>query len=185
MFFAMDPIGILPVFAGLTQGLSGPQKAKIIVQSLLTAVAVAVGFIFLGKAIFQFLGIGMGDFMVAGGAILFCLSMVDLMGNSSHRRKFTEDLGVVPIGTPLVVGPAVLTMALMLLSRHGLIPTLISVLLNILIVAVIFVCSETLIRLLGSAGSRALSKVMSLLLAAIGVMMIRRGIIEIITAVKI
>src|SRR5271170_6759248 len=107
MFFTVDPIGILPIFATLTQGLSPLEKRDIIVQSLLTATLVAVGFIFLGKVIFHFLGITMGDFMVAGGVILFCLAMVDLTAQRRTSRGIASELGAVPIGTPLVVGPAV------------------------------------------------------------------------------
>jgi multiple antibiotic resistance protein len=185
MFFAMDPLGILAIFSGLTQDFSIAEKRKIIVQSLLTATLVAVSFIFLGKAIFNFLGITMGDFMIAGGVILFCLSMVDMLGQESTTRKFKNvEIGAVPIGTPLIVGPAVLTMALMLMNQYGPAIALISVLSNIAIVAVVFFFSEILIRLLGTSGSRALSKVMALLLAAIGVMMVRKGVIEIITSLK-
>lgn len=185
MFFAMDPLGILAIFAGLTQEFSPSQKRTIIGQSLLTAILVAVGFIFFGKLIFNFLGITMGDFMIAGGVILFCLSMVDMLSqNQPTRRPKTTDLGAVPIGTPLIVGPAVLTMALMLTNQFGLSVALIAVLTNILIVAVVFLLSEKLIRLLGASGLRAFSKVMSLLLAAIGIMMIRRGVLEIISSSK-
>jgi multiple antibiotic resistance protein len=185
MFFAMDPLGILAIFAGLTQGFTPAQKRSIIVQSLLTATLVAVSFIFLGKAIFSFLGITMGDFMIAGGVILFCLSMVDLLGQESPTREIKNvEIGAVPIGTPLIVGPAVLTMALMLTSQFGSGMALISVMANIAIVAVVFLFSDTLLGLLGTSGSRALSKVMALLLAAIGIMMIRKGIIEIISVSK-
>ena len=179
MFFTVDPIGILPIFASLTQGLSPQSKRDIIIQSLITASLVAVGFILLGKVIFHFLGITMGDFMVAGGVILFCLAMVDLTVQGKTRRGVASELGAVPIGTPLVVGPAVLTISLMLVTVHGLVITLIALFLNIAIVGIVFISSDALMRLLGSAGSRALSKVMMLLLAAIGVMMVRRGIIEI------
>jgi multiple antibiotic resistance protein len=185
MFFAMDPIGILAIFAGLTQGLTSAEKRTIIIQSLLTATLVAVSFIFLGKAIFNFLGISMGDFMIAGGVILFCLSMVDMLGQESATRKLKNiEIGAVPIGTPLIVGPAVLTMALMLTNQFGSGIALIAVLSNIAIVAAVFFYSDILIRLLGASGSRALSKVMALLLAAIGVMMVRKGIIEIISSLK-
>ena len=183
MFFTVDPIGILPVFTSLTQGLNPQKKRGIIFQSLVTASLVAVGFIFLGKVIFHFLGITMGDFMVAGGVILFCLAMVDLTGQGKTRRSVASDLGAVPIGTPLVVGPAVLTISLMLVSVHGLTITLIALFLNIAIVGIVFAFSDTLMRLLGLAGSRALSKVMMLLLAAIGVMMVRRGIVEIMSGI--
>jgi len=183
MFFTVDPIGILPIFASLTNGLSSQEKRQIIFQSLLTASLVAVGFIFLGKGIFHFLGITMGDFMVAGGVILFCLAMVDLTSQSKTRRGIASELGAVPIGTPLVVGPAVLTISLMLVSVHGVAVTLTALFLNIAIVGVVFTFSDTLMRFLGQSGSRALSKVMMLLLAAIGVMMVRRGIIEIMSGI--
>jgi multiple antibiotic resistance protein len=183
MFFTVDPIGILPIFTSLTQGLDPQEKREIIIQSLITASLVAVGFILLGKVIFHFLGITMGDFMVAGGVILFCLAMVDLTTQAKSRRGVASELGAVPIGTPLVVGPAVLTISLMLVSVHGLAITLIALFLNIGIVGIVFTFSDKLMRLLGAAGSRALSKVMMLLLAAIGVMMVRRGIIEIMSGI--
>jgi len=183
MFFTVDPIGILPIFASLTQGLNPQEKRQIIFQSLVTASLVAVGFIFLGKVIFHFLGITMGDFMVAGGVILFCLAMVDLTSQGRTRRGSAKELGAVPIGTPLVVGPAVLTISLMLVTVHGLAVTMIALFLNIAIVGVVFTFADTLIGILGQAGSRALSKVMMLLLAAIGVMMVRRGIIEIMSGI--
>ncbi len=179
IFFAMDPIGILPIFTGLTQDIDATVKRRIIIQSLITAAAVAIGFIFLGTAIFKFLNITMGDFMIAGGVILFCLSIIDLTGNSKTNGKNVDDLGAVPIGTPLIVGPAVLTMCLISINQHGLYPTLAAVLLNIIIVGVFFVFADFFIAVIGRSGSRALSKVMSLLLAAIGVMMVRRGIMEI------
>jgi len=183
MFFTVDPIGILPIFASLTQGLTPQEKRDIIFQSLVTATAVAVGFIFLGKMVFHFLGITMGDFMVAGGVILFCLGMVDLTTQGKTVKGVASELGAVPIGTPLVVGPAVLTISLMLVSVHGLVITLIALFLNMAIVGIVFTFSDNLMRILGQSGSRALSKVMMLLLAAIGVMMVRRGIIEIMSGI--
>jgi multiple antibiotic resistance protein len=183
MFFTVDSIGILPIFVSLTDGLTPQEKRQIIIQSLITASLVAVSFILLGKVVFHFLGITMGDFMVAGGVILFCLGMVDLTAQGQTRRTVTSELGAVPIGTPLIVGPAVLTISLMLVGVHGLMITLIALFLNIAIVGVVFTFSDTLMRLFGPAGSRALSKVMMLLLAAIGVMMVRRGIIEIMSGI--
>jgi multiple antibiotic resistance protein len=186
MFFTVDPIGILPVFASLTQGLKPEEKREIIFQSLVTASLVAVGFIFLGRGIFHFLGITMGDFMVAGGVILFCLAMVDLtfQGKTREGGVAASGLGAVPIGTPLIVGPAVLTISLMLVGVHGIAITLIGFFLNLVIVGIVFTFSDVLMHVLGQAGSRALSKVMMLLLAAIGVMMVRRGVIEIMSGIR-
>lgn len=177
IFVTVDPIGVLPVFVSLTQGLEETKRRQILIQSLVTATCLAVGFILLGKAVFRFLGITIGDFMVAGGAILFCIAMIDLMNTGRERRLPAEDLGVVPIGTPLIVGPAVLTTSLITIDQYGATVTLLAVLANILLTGMIFFYSQPIIKILGDNGSRALSKVVSLLLAAIAVMMIRKGIL--------
>ncbi len=181
IFVAVDPIGLLPIFVGLTQDIDVRYRRKIIFLSLITATCLAVGFILLGKVIFEILGITVGDFMIAGGAILFSLSIMDLVHPGKIHQVPPEELGAVPIGTPLVVGPAVLTTSLMMLDSHGLIATLIAMLANIVLVGIIFFSSEGLIKILGLAGARVMSKVMSLLLAAIAVMMIRKGIMQFIS----
>ena len=181
IFFAMDPIGLLPIFAGMTDGFDPKQKKIIIGQSIVTASLVAIGFLVAGQAVFHLLGIGMGDFMIAGGAILFCLAMLELLAGTKPKLLSPTDIGAVPIGTPLVVGPAVLTMSLMLANQHGFFLTISAVLVNIFIVAIVFLLSDRLMALIGKNGARALSKVLALLLAAIGVMMIRRGIVTILS----
>ncbi|MFA5087720.1 MAG: MarC family protein [Candidatus Omnitrophota bacterium] len=176
IFVAVDAIGVLPIFVNLTHGLSKKDKSRIVMQSIWTALCLAVTFIFLGKIIFRLLGITMGDFMVAGGAILFCIAIIDLLRPGKDRRAPEKELGAVPIGTPLIVGPAVLTTSLIIIDQYGLLATLLAVSVNILLAGIIFSWSDILIKSLGQAGSRALSKVMSLLLAAIAIMMIRKGV---------
>ena len=177
LFVAVDAIGVLPIFVSLTDGLDKQQKSKIIVQSMVTAFLLAVSFILVGKLVFKLLGISIGDFMVAGGALLFCIAIIDLMNPTKERRMPVKDLGAVPIGTPLIVGPAVLTTSLVIISEYGLLPTVIAVIGNILFAGLIFGGSYWLIKVLGEAGTKALSKIMSLLLAAIAVMLIRKGIL--------
>jgi multiple antibiotic resistance protein len=178
LFVAVDAFGVLPIFVGLTEGLSKKEKNLIVIQSIWTASVVAVVFILIGRLIFRFLGITISDFMIAGGAILFCISISDIINPTKARRIPADNLGSVPLGIPLIVGPAVLTTSLVLESQYGLPATIISILLNILIASAVFRQSHHLITFLGDAGSKALSKVMSLLLAAIAVMLIRHGIQE-------
>lgn len=180
LFVAVDAIGVLPIFVSLTHGLSGREKSKIILQSITTALCLAFGFIFLGKAVFKFLGIAVGDFMIAGGVILFCIAIIDILNPEKRRRIPSKELGAVPLGTPLIVGPAVLTTSLVIIAEYGLHATLISVFVNVLLAGLIFSFSGILIKGLGEAGTKALSKITSLLLAAIAVMMIRKGIIYLI-----
>lgn len=176
LFVAVDAIAVLPIFVSLTEEFSRKEKAKIILQSIITAICLAVGFIFLGRAVFKFLNITIGDFMVAGGVLLFCIAIIDILNPTKKRRIPSSGLGAVPLGTPLIVGPAVLATSLILIDTCGILPTLISVLANIILAGAMFLSAEFLMKVLGEAGSRALSKVTSLLLAAIAVMLVRKGI---------
>ena len=178
IFVAVDAVGVLPIFVSLTAGMTEKEKAKIIAQSVVTALCLAVGFIFLGKAVFKVLGVEMGDFMIAGGAILFCLAITDIINPVKERRIPGRELGAVPLGTPLIVGPAVLTTSMVIIPQYGLRAILISVLVNIVLAGVIFSLSGAVIKVLGEAGSKALSKIASLLLAAIAVMLARKGLTQ-------
>ncbi len=179
IFVAVDAFGVLPIFVSLTEGLTPKEKNSIILQSMLTALILAVGFIFLGQAIFRLLGITVSDFMIAGGAILFCIAITDIINPVKARRIPNAELGAVPLGTPLIVGPAVLTTTMIIISEYGVTATLTSVIVNIFFAGFVFNSSGVLIRILGEAGTKALSKVMSLLLAAIAVMMLRKGLFTI------
>ncbi len=177
IFVAVDAVGVLPIFVSLSEGLERRERLKIIYQSVLTAICLSVGFIFLGKAIFRFLGITIGDFLIAGGAILFSLAIIDIINPAKKRRLPGNQLGAVPLGTPLIAGPAVLTTSLIIIEEYGLVATLLSVTVNILLAGFIFSLSGVLLRFLGEAGSKALSKITSLFLGAIAVMMMRKGIV--------
>lgn len=178
LFVAVDVVGLLPLFIGLTEGLAPERVKRIILQSVLTAAAAALAFVFLGNALLRYLGITVSDFMIAGGVLLFAISLTDLLSMEKTRlAPDPESLGAVPLGVPLLVGPAVLTTSILLINQHGIVPTTLALSLNILIAGGAFLVAPWIIRLLGKAGSKAVSKLASLLLAAIGVMMVRKGIL--------
>ena len=144
-----------------------------------TAAGIALGFIILGKWIFAFLGITIADFMIAGGIILFCISIIDIIASKKKRQISGKELAAVPLGVPLIVGPAVLTTSLLIIGEYGLYATLISIFINVLLAGLIFSLSDRVLKIIGEPGARVLSKVTSLLLAAIAVMMVRKGIVRI------
>ena len=182
LFVAVDAFGILPVFLNLTEGIDTREQRKILIQSLITAMAVALVFLAIGEFVLRLLGISVADFMIAGGILLFGLSLLELLTLETHHHGGDVDsLGAVPIGVPLIAGPAVLTTTLLLLRQHGFLPTVVSLIANILIAGVVLWYSPSLHRILGKAGAKAVSKLASLLLAAIGVMMVRRGIMIFLT----
>jgi multiple antibiotic resistance protein len=177
VFVAVDAIGNIPIFISLVDGMSGKQRNKIITDSVITATAIALLFVVVGKLILSALNITIPDFQIAGGALLFFISMRLLLPakgflSDSHDR----DVGVFPLGTPLITGPAVLTTVLMMVDSYGIWPTMLSLLVNMLIVWVSLVRADSFLKALGPGGLRAMAKIMYILLASIGVMMVRRGI---------
>jgi multiple antibiotic resistance protein len=86
----------------------------------------------------------------------------------------------VPLGTPIIAGPAVLTTTLVLQGSHGYILVLLSLAANLLIAWIVLAQSERIIRVVGINGSRAFAKVASLILAAFAVKMIRTGVMKLI-----
>ncbi len=175
---ALDAPGALPLFAGMTEGLTDKERRRTVSQSILTAFLVTIGFVLLGRAVFAALGIRVEDFMIAGGVVLLVIAITDIVKSGEKRMAPGPSFGVVPLGTPLIAGPATLTTTLALVGQHGYVPVVLSLTVNILLAWLIFAQARRIIGLIGINGSRALAKVASLLLAAIAVKMIRSGIIE-------
>lgn len=183
LFVAVDPIGVVPIFINLTQQMDIERRRGIVVQTVLTATVVAFLFILVGKSILRLLGITVADFLVAGGALLFVLSLSDLLALGKREVRFDiGSLGAVPIGVPLVVGPAVLTTAIVLVGDYGYALTFICTVLNIILAGACMWFSSGIERLIGKTGTTVISKLVSLLLAAIGVSAVRRGILMIVSA---
>ncbi len=179
IFVAVDAMGNIPLFISMVEGANKKQRRKIIIDSITTATIVAILFIFIGKWILRLIGITIVDFQIAGGALLFVISLRLLLPGTSKMvlsNGREKDIGVFPLGTPLITGPAVLTTTLMMVDSFGIAPTFVSLVINMFIVWISLAKADFIIKLIGSSGTRAFSKIMYILLAAIGVMMIRRGL---------
>lgn len=175
LFVAFDALGILPIFISFTADMETADRKMVIRQSLLTAFLVSIGFVLAGSWIFSVLGISPSDFRIAGGTLLFIISVVDLIFPEKTRTFPRDTMGVVPIGIPLIVGPGVLTLLLIAASSYGYLATLVCLIINLLIVWFVFRESLWIIRLLKEGGAKGVAKVASLLLAAFAMMMIRLG----------
>lgn len=178
LFVAIDPVGLAAIFLGLAPNMDRAQRHKIADQATWTGGLVALGFLFLGQSIFKALGISVGDFQIAGGLILFVIAAKDLLSSTSEPEKLPPDFGVVPLGMPLIAGPASITTLLVLAQSAavGLGPTLVALGANLVLVMLALHYSEWLARRIGATGLRAISKIVSMLLAAIAVAMIRQGL---------
>ena len=175
IFVAIDPIGLVALFMGLGTHAPSEQRSRQALLGIFTGFCVSVGFIFLGKIVFSALGITVADFQVAGGLILLVLAGRELIGSGVDHRTGGNEFGIVPLGMPLIAGPALLTALLILVDTVGVIFTLVSLVTNLAIVALALCQASRVARLLGNQGLRGVSKLIALLLAAIAVSLIRKG----------
>ncbi len=178
LFVAMDPMGNLPIFLALTQEVAPKHRRRAVHVATLTALGIGLGFVAIGKAIFLLLGIEVADFLMAGGIILLILAIRYLITGKAVEAEdvsASEMIGVVPLGTPLVVGPAVLATLLLLIGQYRIIIVILSFILNLVIQWVLFRQADRIVNFLGRTGVNAISKIVMLLLAAIAVKLIREG----------
>lgn len=117
IFIAMDSIGVLPLFISLTEGMKDVVRHRVVRDSILTGFVVSLGFLAVGKFIFSVIEVTIPDFKVAGGIILLIIAIHDLLFPEKKRRIDGATVGIVPLGVPLIVGPAFLTT--MIISVDG------------------------------------------------------------------
>ncbi len=175
LFIVIDAIGTLPVVITLSEGMVLKDRRKMIHTATFTAVIVGLAFLFFGQFILKVMGISVGSFAIAGGLILLVLSIKLIITGRMVDVNKEEMVAIVPIGTPLTAGPATIATLLLLAMQFPLYIVLIAFALNMLAAWVIFLLGDRLSHFLGKGGLGAISKVFSLLLAAIAVSMIING----------
>ncbi len=175
IFVAIDPIGLIAIFMGLGTSASSEHRHRQALLGIFTGLIIAVGFIFLGRIIFKALGITVADFQVAGGLILLLLAVRELVSIGPHTASDSDEFGIVPLGMPLIAGPALLTALLILVDSVGLAYALASLFVNMALVAIALCNAGRFARWMGRQGLRGVSKIIALLLAAIAISLIRRG----------
>ena len=176
LFVAFDGVGLLPLFWGFSQRLSAKERRHAVIEAVATALLVSVVFLLVSRFVFALMGLELADVMVAGGAILIVLSLRDLVLPDEAPKGRYPSPGVVPIGVPLLAGPAVLTTLLLVRDRHGWAVASAALAANVAVVWVMLRSSEWLMRRLGRGGAQVISKIASLILTAFGVMLIRQGV---------
>lgn len=177
LFVAIDALGALPMLISLTKGLRWEERQILVYKACLAAFVIGLFFLFGGNSIFKFLGILETDFRVAGGLLLIVFAIRDLMVSSSHQGSPPPSrVGIVPIAMPIIMGPAALATLLISAEQFGYGVTVTTLVLNIAFALVLFSRADWILRRLGEDISDAVAKISSLLLAAIGVMLVRSGL---------
>ncbi|MDO8472456.1 MAG: MarC family protein [Dehalococcoidia bacterium] len=177
LFVAIDALGTVPILISVTSDSSPVERKRIVHIAMITASILALVFLFLGRWILQLLGISVGHFAVAGGVILGAMGLKDMLTGKFVEPALKEEMvAVVPIGTPLIAGPATVTTLILLTTQYHWWLVLASLAANLIVAWIVFLQSNRIVSVLGRGGVGAFSKVMALLLAAIGVKMIFVGI---------
>jgi multiple antibiotic resistance protein len=176
LFIVIDAFGNLPFVVTMGEDMPKRQRRNMVHLAVVTATVVGLIFLFFGQFILNVLNISVGSFAVAGGIILLILSVQHMLTGHMLTAVKEEMVAVVPIGTPLTVGPATITTLLLLAIQFPLYIVLIAFAGNMLITWIMFLLSQKIAGFMGRGGLRAISRVFSLLLAAIAVSMIIRGL---------
>jgi multiple antibiotic resistance protein len=192
LFVAVNVLGILPMYLGLTETMNAAERRRLTLLAVATATVIAVLILFAGQLVFSLLGITVNDLRVGGGLILLVLSISNLIFGDFRRRdprqgeeeevQDVSEMGVVPLGIPLIMGPAAITSILVSREAYGYLPTTVSLVANMFLVFLALAFAPLIGRFMPSAVSRAVAKVASLFLAAISVALIRAGIVGMVAA---
>jgi multiple antibiotic resistance protein len=176
LFIVIDAFGNLPFLIMAGEEMDRQHKTKMVNIAVLTATIVGLVFLFVGQWILGVLNIEVQEFAIAGGVVLLVLSIKYMMTGHMITVVKEELVAVVPIGTPLTVGPATIATLLLLAGQFPIWIVLVSFALNMVITWAIFFLSQKIARFLGHGGLTAISRVFSLILAAIAVSMIIGGL---------
>ena len=181
LFVIMDPIGNLPIFISLTKGMPIKEIKRNVDRSVFVAGVLLFIFLFFGLQVFNFFGIDLDSFQIAGGIILLIMGILYVFGTSlRYVKSHGFDLSV-PVGTPLLTGPGVITITIILVKGSGILVTVIAAFLTLLATWIILMNSSRLYKILGEQWTSAISRIMGIILAAVAVKFITEGVLNIIT----
>lgn len=196
LFLIVDPIANVPLFFTILEKFDPKHRKPMIKKAVATAAVVLLLFIPLGNYLFEFLGIEMPSFKIAGGILLFIISLEMLFGmrtrtessaEEEDETKRREDIAATPMAVPLLTGPGAITVGIMLFnsvkSSTEMAILFVNVILVFVVSYIILINSEKIFKALGNVGTRVIVRIMGLLLTAIAVQFIITGIREALAAV--
>lgn len=189
MFIIIDPFGVLPLYLVMTKDMDRASRLRTLEYAILFATSLLIVFAIVGKAILDYLSVSIDALRITGGLLLLVIGVSMLYEGDMPRsrrkteeepeeRQLPEDIAFVPLGTPLLAGPGAISVVIIMTGTAGAdMPlVIVSLLLVMLIATLILVRADIAYRLIGKAGTRALTRVMGLLASAYAVQMILDGI---------
>ncbi len=189
-FVVVEPISLIPLFAGLTEGASNGYKTKMAGKAAFIALIICVLFALAGARFLDIMGISLNSFRIAGGTLLFLIALEMVFARTSGTKSTTpekeeaktrEDISVFPLAFPFIAGPGALATILLTAGEVWGQPLLfvcfLSVVALVMIVCwILMLATPRLMRVLGVTGANVTSRLSGVILAALAVQFIIDGI---------
>lgn len=202
-FVVIDPLGIAPIFAVMTDGASAKFKRRMILKATFTGTIILLVFAFLGNSLLAALGISLMAFKTAGGILLFLIALDMVFEKRTERREKTseeftheqsetsnnlespdddyDDISIFPMAIPFIAGPGSIAYIMLLMSNHsGYIHSqglVIGSMLAVLVLTIFILLAATkIIDWLGQTVANAITRILGVLLAALATQYIFDGI---------
>jgi multiple antibiotic resistance protein len=179
LFVVIDPVGSVPLFIALTEKMEKNERKAVSKIAIITAAALLTVFAIAGSEILTIFGITIYSFMIAGGILLFIVS-IELLTHGVWRfgdgtRREVGESGVVPLAFPLLAGPGAITSVMISFQSAGLIVTMLSISIVIAVTYIVLLLVNPIYKLLGRRGSMIFTRIFAVLVAAIAVQYIVQG----------
>lgn len=188
LFVIVDPIGLTPLFAAMTQDMKIKLQRQIATRAIIVAFFILVAFALFGDAILSFAGISMPAFRIAGGILLFITALDMLFERRTKRREgqkdeeLRDDPSVFPLAIPLIAGPGSIATVILLAGNTNVENSLIwtfGVIAAVLSsVFAMFLTAPLIQRALGKTGINVTTRLLGMLLAALAVQFVIDGIAD-------
>jgi multiple antibiotic resistance protein len=174
IFVASNAINTIPTYIKYA-------NKKLLKEITITTFIIGITFIIIGDYIFMLFGVNIGQFEIAGGIILFMISVKNITSNDNQikNNKNQETIGVIPIAIPYIMGPGALTALITLKNIYPLYVIIIAFILNIIINHIMLKYSEKIYKIFKTKGISIAEKIMSIMFASYGIMLIEKGLIYI------
>jgi multiple antibiotic resistance protein len=186
----VDPIGLVPTFLAVTEGMAGKMRTRVAWRACIIATAILAGTALVGDWLLASLGITLPAFRIAGGLMLFAVASEMVFGVRSERQarqaeeaieERAHDVAAFPLAIPLMAGPGAITATLLLAGRARPDPVLILTLLGVIaLVGALclgaFVIASRIDRLLGVTGNVVASRLLGVILGALAVQFVIDGV---------
>ena len=190
LFVTIDPIGLAPIFLGITAGMTRSERYAVGVRATIIAFGLLTLFLFAGQIILDTLGITIHAFRVAGGLLLFYTAFEMIYGSRNERKQETSEqaikvdqitnLAVFPLALPLIAGPGAVSATILLASGmnnwEGYL-VMVAIIIGIMVLVLLsFMAAEFIDKYLGKTGRNIMTRLLGVLLAALSVQFVVDGI---------